>query len=193
VIIFPHNGIYDVMRYQYVLIIPLAFGMVQVLSKSILSVIIQWFTYLTVVLLIFGFTISSNASAICYKLIYESTHDQALCMLDRVYELGEYDAKTTPIVLGGQTIGYYDTYVEFEPIFRYAILESGPVFWGGEYGLTTCRYFYFINYIGVNPLWLSGEQYRYVVQTEEYADMPCWPAEGSVQMVDGYAVIKIAE
>lgn len=192
-VIFPHNGIYDVMRYQYVLIIPLAFALIGILPRMILNSLLQWVLYANIFLLIMGYTISANASAICYKLAYESTHDQAVSMLSRVYELEGYDLDTTPIVLGGQAISWMDTYEAFGQLFRYAVMESGPVFWGGEYGLTTCRYFYFLDYLGVNPQWLTKEQYNDVTGTQEYAEMPCWPAAGSVQMIDGYAVIKIKE
>ena len=193
VVIFPHNGIYDVMRYQYVLIIPLTFALFGALPRSIWGSMLQWLVYADVFLLIVGYSISSNASAICYKLAYESTHDQAAMMLSRVYELDGYEPQATPIVLGGGTIGYQDTYDSFGQLFRYAVMESGPVFWGGEYGLTTCRYFYFIDYLGVNPGWLTNEEYYAVLGTEEYAAMPTWPAEGSVGMVGDYAVIKIGE
>lgn len=192
-IIFPSNGIYDVMRYHYVLILPLVFALLGTLPKKIWGNILQWSTYASVFLLIVGFTISSNASAICYKLAYESTHDKAVSMLSRVYELEGYDEASTPIVFGGQPINYQDVYEAFPELFRYAIMESGPVFWGGENGLLNGRYFYLINYLGVNPQWLSIEQYRYVTEMEAYAKMPCWPAEGSVQMIDGYAVVKISE
>lgn len=193
VVIFPHNGIYDVMRYQYVLVIPLVFAMLEMLPKTVWTSLLHWAIYANVFLLIMGYTISSNASAICYKLAYESTHDQAVSMLSRVYELEGYDMNTTPIVLGGQAISYQDTYDQFGQLFRYAVMESGPVFWGGEYGLTTCRYFYFLDYLGVNPQWLTNEQYHYVIKTQEYCEMPCWPEEGSVKMIDEYAVIKIVE
>lgn len=192
-VVFPHNGIYDVMRYQYVLLIPLAFALFVPLAKNIVTSMLQWISFFAVFLLIAGYTISSNASAICYKLAYESTHDQALSMLSRVYELDGYDPDSTTIMFGGQPIGYGDTYVAFEQLFKYAIMESGPVFWGGDYGMTACRYFFFRNYMGVDPYGLTADQYWYVVCSPEYMDMPCWPAQGSVQMIDNYAVIKLSE
>ena len=114
-------------------------------------------------------------------------------MLSRVYELDGYDPNSTPIMFGGQAIDYNDTYLAFAPLFRYAVMESGPVFWTGEFGLTASRYFFFRNCMGVDAYGLSSEEYWYVVSTPEYYEMPCWPAEGSVQMIDGYAVIKITD
>lgn len=192
-VIFPHNGMYDVMRYQYVLLIPFLFALFSHVSFNLCNSFLQWISYGTIFSLIMGYTISANASAICYKLAYESTYTQAVSMLSEIYELEAYQAHETPIVLGGGTIGYADTYEAFGQLFRYAIVESGPVFWPGEYGLTTCRYYYFLDYLGINPGWLTNEQYRYVVNTEQYREMPCWPQNGSVQMIDGYAVIKISD
>lgn len=192
-VIFPHNGIYDVMRYQYVLLIPFTFALFSSIPWKMISAMMQWILYVTIFLLIMGYTITSNASAICYKLAYESTYTQAVSMLSEIYELEEYEINSTPIVLGGGSIGYADSYVAFNQLFRYAAIGAGPIFWSGEYGLTTCRYYYFLDYLGVNPGWLTNEQYRYVIGTEEYENMPCWPKPGSVKMIDGFAVIKIDE
>ncbi len=192
-VIFPHEGIYDVMRYQYILVIPLMFALIGVLPQTIWGAMTQWIVYADVFLLIIGYTISSNATAICYKLAYESTYNQAVCILSEVYELDGYELHSTPIVLGGHAIEYQDTYDAFRHLFRYSEIESGPIFWGDEYGLTVCRYYYFLNYLGVNPQWLTDEQYYYVIGTQEYKSMPSWPAEGSVQMIDGYAVVKMGD
>jgi len=45
----------------------------------------------------------------------------------------------------------------------------------------------------VNPKRIDSTEYLHVISTEEYAEMPAWPKEGSVRMIDGYAVIKTLE
>ena len=39
------NGIYDVMRYQYVLLIPLVFALIEMLPKAIWLSLVQWILF----------------------------------------------------------------------------------------------------------------------------------------------------
>ena len=81
----------------------------------------------------------------------------------------------------------------YPKIFRYAEKEGGPVFWISMYGEDICRYHFFGDYLGIDAKPLNRDDYLRIVQSKEYEEMPLWPAEGSVAMIDGYAVIKIWE
>ena len=142
--------------------------------------------------LIFTYSMSDNATALCYKLAYESTINQAQLALSQVYALKGYDPQVNKIVFGG-TIGYNDTYENFKAIFHYADPEPGPVFWSGDDAAVYGRYSFMNDYLGVNPGWITVEEYRSVIDTNEFMEMPVWPAKGSVKMINGYAVIKFTE
>ena len=63
-----------------------------------------------------------------------------------------------------------------------------------ERRLTTAnRYRYFLDYFGVYAQDISDEEYLNVVNSDAYARMPLWPEAGSVDMIDGYAVIKFSD
>ena len=47
--------------------------------------------------------------------------------------------------------------------------------------------------LGVDAGWVSDGEYLAAVQSEEYAKMPCWPEDGSIQMINGSVVVKLWE
>ena len=58
---------------------------------------------------------------------------------------------------------------------------------------TANMYRYFLDYFGVYAQDISDEEYLNVVNSDAYAKMPLWPEAGSVDMIDGYAVIKFSD
>lgn len=50
-----------------------------------------------------------------------------------------------------------------------------------------------MDYFGVYAQDISDEEYLNVVNSDAYAKMPLWPEAGSVDMIDGYAVIKFSD
>ena len=98
----------------------------------------------------------------------------------------------THIVMGGSFP--YDTLQQQYPkIFRFAEQEGGPVFWPNLYGMTNCRYYFFWDFLGVNAGYISDDEYLSAIRSDTYKSMPCWPAEGSVRMINGDVVIKLWE
>lgn len=192
VVLMPTNGMRDILRYQYVLIFVLLFILVQYNEGQIVSHIAHYGALLLMCVLLWGYVISANCTAMMYQLSYDHAIQQAMQMMDEVYDLKEYVPNETHIIMGGAFP--YDTVKERYPkIFRFAEQEGGPVFWDNMYGMTTCRYHFFNDFLGVDPGWVSNEEYLAAVQSETYAKMPCWPESGSVRMIDGNVVIKLWE
>ncbi|MCR5459774.1 MAG: glucosyltransferase domain-containing protein [Acetatifactor sp.] len=192
VILFPHNGIIDYMRYHYVLFFVQIVAWHGFLRGKLAGNLVRWIVSLCILYLVSTYVISANSTAFLYRLEYESCHDQAVQMLSEIHHLEGYDPEETKIVLGSAIL-YQDTSAAFGPLLRYAVMDGGPIFWNDLHGMTTCRYWYFLDYLGVNPKWIDSTEYLHVISTEEYAEMPAWPKEGSVRMIDGYAVIKTLE
>ncbi len=187
-ILIPTNGINLYMKHHYILIFGFMFALLEKFHDSIANNLFQWIVYLTIAFIVSTNVISANASAICYKLSYEATYTQAELMLAAVRNLDEYDPDM-PVALGG-IIRYDFTYEFFKPIYDYAFTGAGPVFWNGTYGSTASRELYFINYLGIDLKPISDDQFRNIIRSDEFKEMPVWPAKGSVKVIDGCAVIK---
>jgi len=48
-----------------------------------------------------------------------------------------------------------------------------------------------MNYMGIDSDWIRDADYERVISTDEYKNMPIYPKEGSVKMIDGFAVVKL--
>lgn len=190
--VFTAYGLHDILRYQYVLIFLLLFILHKYLGKNILNSLTKYLSVLAVLLLLIGNIISANCTAYMYKIYYDHYEQQYLLAMARVYELDGYTANITKIVTGGAPS--CEVYHIANPkIFRYSEQEGGPVFWNDPFGMTAGRQYYFQDFLGINPGILNNQEYHDIIHSEEYAQMPVWPAEGSVKMINGYAVIKFTD
>lgn len=191
-IIYPSYGIRDILCYQYVLIIALLFIFHKHLAENPVNAIMKYITVAAVLLLYIGNVISGNCTAFMYKICYTHYEQQYTLALGMIYDLEGYTEYETTIVTGGTPS--YDVYILNNPmIFRYAEHEGGPVFWSEPFGMTTCREYFFKDFLGTDPGVLTEAEYHEIVHSEEYAAMPVWPADGSVEMINGYAVVKFAD
>ena len=191
-ILIPTAGVRDLMRYQYVLIFALLLFFHSYIGEKTYNNIISYASVAAIVLLLAGNAISANCTTFMYKYSYDYAEKQALLMLEEIYDIPEYVPDETPIVMGG-AFSYTPVKDRYPMIFRYAEQEGGLVFWINTYGMISCRYHFFQDFMGVETRYFSNGEYEEAVRSEEYANMPCWPEEGSVQMIGDKVVIKIYE
>ena len=52
---------------------------------------------------------------------------------------------------------------------------------------------WFHNYLGLDTLFASQEEENALWHDDRVAQMPCWPAQGSMQVIDDYLVVKFQE
>ena len=147
----------------------------------VLAVVLTW-TYI----------LAANATFQCYRLSYRHINNEMQMALQRVYQLDGYVKDATAIVMGG----FPDDKIlrNSMDIYQYAEnINSNPVFWEDMHGATANRYRYFLDYFGVYSQDFSDEEYLNIVTSDAYARMALWPEDGSVDMIDGYAVIKFSD
>ena len=147
----------------------------------VLAVVLTW-TYI----------LAANATFQCYRLSYRHINNEMQMALQRVYQLDGYVKDATAIVMGG----FPDDKIlrNSMDIYQYAEnINSNPVFWEDMHGATANRYRYFLDYFGVYSQDFSDDEYLNIVNSDAYARMPLWPEDGSVDMIDGYAVIKFSD
>ena len=190
--IFPSEGIRDIMRYQYVLGFVLIFFLLEQESKRIYNILLRYVTYICLAVLVAGNVITANSTAFLHKIMYEYTVKQGEIMVSRLYELDEYERNETPVIMTGP-VDVSHLIARYPMIFKYAESEGGPVFWGGYVGMGSSRYHFFYDYLGMDFKEYPESEYIRITDSEEFKEMPVWPKEGSVAMIDGYAVIKMGE
>ena len=192
VVLFPSNGINNVMRHQYVLIFALAFALIELMSEGWIRKITAAALSAAVFVLVCTYVLSANCTWMLNKMIYDHCIDQAVLMVGQAYELDDFHYGETPIVLGGP-IDYSDLRGIYAQIFEYSRIGAGPILWEDCYGMTQGRYHFFREYMGIEACWIDVESYLNIVNSDEFAAMPVWPDKGSVAMINGCAVIKNSE
>ncbi len=187
----PSNGMRDILRYQYVLVFVLLFILGNHVKSSKIAEIIKYPAYLSILFLFIGNVITANCTEFMYKICYDHTEQQMLLAMERVYELDGFKDNETRIVIGGAPA--YEVISGANPkLFRYAEKDGGPVFWWSAYGMTSGREHYFKDFLGINAGYVTEQEYLNIVNSSAYKEMSVWPEEGSVGMIEGFAVIKFA-
>jgi len=189
-ILIPAGGMRDIMRYHYVLIFALLFFLHSNIGSKIYNNLTAYVSVLAVCMLLFGNVISANCTTFMYKFTYDYAEKQALLMMEELYDMDGYVPDETPIVMGG-AFSYTPVQERYPMIFRYAEQEGGPVFWSNIYGMISCRYHFFMDYMGVDAKYFTNGEYLEVINSDEFENMPKWPEKGSIQMIGDKAVIKI--
>ena len=191
-VLIPSGGVRALMKYQYVLIFAILLFYHSYIGKQIFNNILAYVSIAAVALVLFGNVVAANCTTFMYKYSYDYAEKQALLMLEEIYELEGYEPDKTPIVLGG-AFSYTPVKDRYPQIFMYAEQEGGLVFWGNIYGMISCRYHFFMDYMGVNAEYFTSEEYLAAVKSEEYQEMPVWPEKGSVKMIGDKVVVRIWE
>lgn len=57
--------------------------------------------------------------------------------------------------------------------------------WVDWNGICNCRRMYLIDHYGIEAGYFSQDGYIGVIRSWEFEDMPIWPQEGAVKMIDG--------
>ena len=161
-------------------------------AKKLVNKVMPVIALVLTAVLTWTYILAANATFQCYRLSYRHINNEMQMALQRVYQLDGYVKDATAIVMGGFPD---DTILRNSmDIYQYAEnINSNPVFWEGMHGATANRYRYFLDYFGVYAQDISDEEYLNVVNSDAYARMPLWPEAGSVDMIDGYAVIKFSD
>lgn len=161
-------------------------------TSKLLNKVIPTISLFVAFMLTWTYILAANATFQCYRLSYRHIYGEMQMALQRVYQLDGYVKDATAIVMGGFPD---DTILRNSmDIYQYAEnINSNPVFWEDMHGATANRYRYFLDYFGIYAQDISDEEYLNVVNSDAYARMPLWPEAGSVDMIDGYAVIKFSD
>lgn len=188
-IILPMYEITSLMLTPNYLILFLVVYLLKYISFSkIISIILS----LLMFSLSWTYVLSANATYESYKLSYNTYKSQFSSALDMVYKLDGYEHNTTPIAVVGYPSD--EDLRENIRIYNYAIgLHPNLLYWQTFDLDYTSTYFYLLNEFGINTGVTEADYYRGIVLNPEVKNMSCWPNTNSVQMINGYAVIKFGE
>lgn len=110
-----------------------------------------------------------------------------------IYQMESYDGYITgetPVVFVGKPDSLLDEIPGFERIYEITGNGSGYVL-----GAAECRFYQaYFDYILLNPAIMADSKTWSQMQTrDEVIAMPCYPEEGSVEIIDGVIVVKLGD
>lgn len=120
------------------------------------------------------------------QLNYENTYAIANRVIGRIEELDGYTAGSPIALFGDVNQEAYGTKKYYTEVFGVSL--NGEALFPP---LVQCNFLRY--YIGSVMPTLTAEQYDLLNNSEEVAAMPVFPADGSVAMIDGIAVVKLGE
>lgn len=186
--------VHHVMIYAFALIFLLAVKFTELIMEAlILSQKPGWTRVFWPNLILCGLLVwcgfcANNISYLRMQLRYENSYAAANRIAARVEALGGYSGETPVAFVGHFPDNLYGRTV---PEFSNPAPITGTEDILLEYYYSAQEIFRYC--IGLHLPSLTGEQWRSVYYSDFIYDMPCWPAEGSVIMHEGVAVVKLGE
>lgn len=136
--------------------------------------------------IVFNFALISNIGYLNLEYCWEQSYATAIRMQERITMLDGFDSDCHLMVTG-----------TMETEGREWLLDRIPYMVGVD-DVNLMRNQTFIRVILANDLGMSlrevdSDEKERVLASPAYAEMPCWPKAGSVQMIDGVIVVKLSE
>lgn len=190
-IILPNEPITHMMTTPDYIIIPFVLCLGKY-TVNITKTVTYYVLSICVACLTWTYVLSANATYDCYRMSYNLYKSKFSYAMDKVYELDNYQVNSTRIIV----IGVPDDSKlrEMVPMYNYAIRPyHNLLYWGSPELDPIATRIYIINEFGIDPGVMEYEEYDWFINLPECLEMPSWPNEGFVRMVNDCAIIKFGE
>ncbi|MFD1736830.1 glucosyltransferase domain-containing protein [Bacillus salitolerans] len=149
----------------------------------------SWGVVVFVSLTIFNFALIDNIAYFNMTLKYEKSYALVNRILDRVEQTEGYEDVEKLFVYGRVTMKTKNA--------SERIPENIPTMTGamGEIILAQPYHYQYMlaNYFGKSLKLANEREQEAILNSEEFLEMPVWPANGSIKIVDHIAIIKLSE
>ncbi len=157
-----------------------------------LYVLGSWFVTLSMIASCYSWALYNNQTYFALQHKYEASYALAVRVVDRVEQLPEYTNDTPVLVIGGFSNGSYETAVAEAQIGTAYSVGIGDYnefsYMNGSNG----RFKMFVKeFLGID--WIAPDDSvleTIIAEYDDFSDIPCFPAAGSVQYIDGIIVVK---
>lgn len=148
--------------------------------------LLEWASFTALFLVIWNYILLSNIAYFNMNFRYEKTYALCIKIMDRIEQSEEYD-KDRPIAFIGN---YSKTYKmeATENLLGPMTGMKGPRVFGG----TSRAYLpFFQNCLGEDITVVTPEEEEALRATPEFQEMPRFPHDGSIRVINGVTVVKL--
>ena len=192
-ILFPYNEPVLIMQYQCMLLFPFLFALPNPFERleNTTGVLARGAVSILAVCVFWGYLVSANATYRVYDLSYRHMNFVTAAVMNDIYDLDDYSPDEVIAFAGFPD----DTLLRAAiPAYDLAYGQyDNFAFWDGVMGLQYGRRNYLLNYFGIDGGHIYGHLYNNAVKTEQFHDMPIWPAKGSIQRINYLIIVKFED
>lgn len=148
--------------------------------------LLEWACLLSSLLVVWNYILLTNIAYFNMNFRYEKTYALCIKIMDRIEQSEDYD-KHRPIAF----IGNYSKTYKMEAVKE--LLEpmvgmSGPRVFGGS---SRCYLPFFQNCLGEDITVVTPEEEAALKETPEFQEMPFFPNEGCIRVINDVTVVKL--
>ena len=140
---------------------------------------------IAILLMIFCYSLLTNLN---YSVMYyqnRQIENYAAALMTQIRMTDGYDASKQPVLVGKINDPQFKS--PWDDVPTYGIHYTAQDIMNKYSGKS-----WFSNYIGAEVKW-DDSTAKKLRKTEAFQTMPCWPAQGSVKVIDNYVVVKFQE
>lgn len=196
VMLAPEVSIYDVtgilmlphMNFLYIFLLILVFTE----GEDSVRAALQWASLGACGWIVFTLGLYTQVFQNCMELDMNRSYALAQRIVIEVEALPDYTPGMKLVIGGSPEQGNYPrSYDEMYYVVKGTAAVYG-YFWDSHNGRQNCWNNFLRQYLGVQYSTCSGDELSLIENSTEYADMPFFPAEGSVRMFGDTAVVKLS-
>jgi hypothetical protein len=186
------NVTYLLTSIQYMLILAMGAYLIEIAGKKY-TFLFKWLALFTMFGVIFTYYLSINASYMSLKYKYDQSVASVNRMIDRMEQTEGYKPENPYMVVGVFNPRLTSAYVLPNKYEHYSLgdIFFYPVYHGSVSGMMGTWNKFIWNYAGQNLHFCSEEDYMRILGTDEFKNMPVFPSDGSVKVIDDITVVKL--
>jgi len=161
-----------------------------------------WAMLLCTVLISFAWGVVANECAAIVEAKNRNMYALSIRLVDRMEQVPGYDRAATPVVFAGEIVNN-PNFAETKPYFRKNLVLVGWALPNDYTFLSDGGRLadYLVKFIGVNVnrdpfagvnVYFDLDAVPEIRESDEYRQMPCFPAEGSLLMIHDILVVKLS-
>lgn len=157
------------------------------------TVLAKWACVLLSIVLLWQFYITTNNAYTNMQLRMDRTYSLTLRMADRIEQTDGYAPHLPVVIVGFFDESVYPYHASIDPSINGFTGAEGNLLYAGEYYLLQLlQQHHNLHNPGLNRYGNKAEEREALVAGEQVQAMPCFPAAGCVQVIDGVIVVKLS-
>lgn len=188
-IIVPNVNIYILNCYQYVLILIFAISVCEI-PRIKGSKIFECTILFCVSLICYTYYLADNSSYMTVMLSENQAYSTAIRIVDRIEQNPAYTSDIKICLIGHiDNTEYSKTQKIYEKSYKH--LANNSIFHSTYNGEKATWRKFLQNYLGFTYNECSKTEYEKIIQSEEFKNMPLWPNNDSIKIIDGIMIVKL--